>query len=160
MANSADPDQLVSSETNWSGSTLFAKGSAGQGLKQRLRFCLLANIIFDLCGSREKQSLITYTNSELPYQPTLPHNLSKFFARQQRIIKKKTMKRPIANNNDPEMDARPRSLLIAYAIRYFLLTTPQEKPNQAKKDCSRIPEIHIFRLFFAVAQCYHNLFLR
>ena len=25
MANSADPDQLASSETNWSGSTLFAK---------------------------------------------------------------------------------------------------------------------------------------
>ena len=25
MANSADPDQLASSEGNWSGSTLFAK---------------------------------------------------------------------------------------------------------------------------------------
>ena len=25
MANSADPDQLSSSEANWSGSTLFAK---------------------------------------------------------------------------------------------------------------------------------------
>ena len=36
MANSADPDQLASSEANWSGSTLFAKVgpvSAGQGLK-------------------------------------------------------------------------------------------------------------------------------
>ena len=36
MANSADPDQLASSEANWSGSTLFEKkdisGSAGQGL--------------------------------------------------------------------------------------------------------------------------------
>ena len=37
MANSTDPDQLASSEANWSGSTLFAKsghirGSAGQGL--------------------------------------------------------------------------------------------------------------------------------
>ena len=37
MANSADPDQLVSSEANWSGFTLFEKGrvypgSAGQGL--------------------------------------------------------------------------------------------------------------------------------
>ena len=32
MANSADPDQLASSEDNWSGSTLFAKEctSAGQ----------------------------------------------------------------------------------------------------------------------------------
>ena len=39
MANSADPDQLASSEANWSGSTLFAKGrvyagSAGQGLTE------------------------------------------------------------------------------------------------------------------------------
>ena len=34
MANSADPDQLASSEANWFGSTLFAKaGSAGQALK-------------------------------------------------------------------------------------------------------------------------------
>ena len=38
MTNSVDPDQLASSEANWSGSTLFAKagyiypGSAGQGL--------------------------------------------------------------------------------------------------------------------------------
>ena len=28
MANSADPDQLASSEANWSGSTLFAKAKA------------------------------------------------------------------------------------------------------------------------------------
>ena len=38
MANSADPDQLASSEANLSGSTLFAKavyilGSAGLGLR-------------------------------------------------------------------------------------------------------------------------------
>ena len=33
MANSADPDQLASSEANWSGSTLFAKASAGPGLR-------------------------------------------------------------------------------------------------------------------------------
>ena len=37
MANSADLDQLASSEANWSGSTLFEKGrvclgSTGQGL--------------------------------------------------------------------------------------------------------------------------------
>ena len=43
MANSADPDQLASSEANWSGSTLFAKashiclGSAGQGLRLQTR---------------------------------------------------------------------------------------------------------------------------
>ena len=55
MTNSADPDQLASSEANWSGSTLFAKasytrpsypGSAGQGLtliscvKVRTTWCI------------------------------------------------------------------------------------------------------------------------
>ena len=30
MANSADPDQLASSEANWSGSTLFAKTGYNQ----------------------------------------------------------------------------------------------------------------------------------
>ena len=30
MANSADPDQLSSSEVNWSGSTLFAKAGYTQ----------------------------------------------------------------------------------------------------------------------------------
>ena len=39
MANSVDPDQLASSEANWSGSTLFAKVGytpvqQGQGLMQ------------------------------------------------------------------------------------------------------------------------------
>ena len=34
MANSVDPDQLASSEGNWSGSTLFAK--AGLGLSDNL----------------------------------------------------------------------------------------------------------------------------
>ena len=39
MANIADPDQMASSEANWSGSTLFAKagynpGSTGQGWRQ------------------------------------------------------------------------------------------------------------------------------
>ena len=33
MANSADPDQLSSSEASWSGSTLFAKVSARPGLR-------------------------------------------------------------------------------------------------------------------------------
>ena len=42
MANSADPDQLASSEANWSGSTLFEKGriypgSAGQGLNLEVK---------------------------------------------------------------------------------------------------------------------------
>ena len=30
MANSADPDQLASSEANWSGSTLFSKDQVQQ----------------------------------------------------------------------------------------------------------------------------------
>ena len=30
MANSADPDQVASSEANWSGSTLFAKAGSIQ----------------------------------------------------------------------------------------------------------------------------------
>ena len=42
MTNSADPDQLASSEANWSGSTLFVKighvGSAREGLKERIYF--------------------------------------------------------------------------------------------------------------------------
>ena len=37
MANSADPDQLASSEANWSGDTVYKgrvyPGSVGQGLK-------------------------------------------------------------------------------------------------------------------------------
>ena len=42
MTNSADPDQWASSEANWSGSTLFAKGkiypgSAKLGLKDYVR---------------------------------------------------------------------------------------------------------------------------
>ena len=44
MTNSANPDQLTSSEANWSGSTMFADraylGSAGPRLKsdQRLKY--------------------------------------------------------------------------------------------------------------------------
>ena len=35
MTNSADPDQLASSEANWSGSTLFAKVGYTQGQQDR-----------------------------------------------------------------------------------------------------------------------------
>ena len=34
MANSADPDQLASSEANWSGSTLFAKADRACRVQQ------------------------------------------------------------------------------------------------------------------------------
>ena len=40
MTNSADPDQLASSEANWSGSSLFAK--AGYILVQQDKGCLMA----------------------------------------------------------------------------------------------------------------------
>ena len=35
MANSADPDQLATSEANWSGSTLFAKAVYIQGQQDK-----------------------------------------------------------------------------------------------------------------------------
>ena len=35
MANSADPDQVASSEANWSGSTLFAKGEYIRGQQDK-----------------------------------------------------------------------------------------------------------------------------
>ena len=37
MANSADPDQLASSEANWSGSTLFAKTGHDVFSKRRVK---------------------------------------------------------------------------------------------------------------------------
>ena len=63
MANSADPDQLASSEANRSGSTLFAKGgyingSAGQGSIgsgsssiQYLWVLMAAHVLFFLLAS-------------------------------------------------------------------------------------------------------------
>ena len=38
MANSADPDQLASEETNWSGSTLFAKAGYIQVQQDKAAF--------------------------------------------------------------------------------------------------------------------------
>ena len=35
MTNSADPDQLASTEANWSGSTLFAKAGYIQGQQDK-----------------------------------------------------------------------------------------------------------------------------
>ena len=37
MANSADPDQLASTEANWSGSTLFAKAGYVAFSKRRVK---------------------------------------------------------------------------------------------------------------------------
>ena len=41
MANSADPDQLASSEANWSGSTLFAKTGYVLFSKRRVNISVL-----------------------------------------------------------------------------------------------------------------------
>ena len=45
MANSADPDQLASSEANWSGSTLFAK--AGYIRVQQDKYIRVSKAIAD-----------------------------------------------------------------------------------------------------------------
>ena len=44
MTNSVDPDQLASSEANWSGSTLFAKTGHVVFSKRRANFCLYIHI--------------------------------------------------------------------------------------------------------------------
>ena len=43
MANNADPDQLSSSEANWSGSTLFAKKGQVMVSKRRVKLCTSNN---------------------------------------------------------------------------------------------------------------------
>ena len=43
MANSADPDQLASSEANWSGSTLFAKAGHIQVQQDQVKFSLFSS---------------------------------------------------------------------------------------------------------------------
>ena len=45
MTNSADPDQLASSEANWSGSTLFAKTGHVIFSKRRVNFLPLSGLI-------------------------------------------------------------------------------------------------------------------
>ena len=49
MATSADPDQLASSEANWSGSTLFAK--AGYSQVQQDKGYILSSLLFIACRS-------------------------------------------------------------------------------------------------------------
>ena len=55
MTNSADPDQLASSEANWSGSTLFAKIGHVVFSKRRVNKLRLA-----------KMALICYVSNEGP----------------------------------------------------------------------------------------------
>ena len=46
MANSADPDQLASSEANWSGSTLFSKQDISGFSRTRVRIFKHFNPLF------------------------------------------------------------------------------------------------------------------
>ena len=61
MANSTDPDQLASSEANWSGSTLFAKAGHVRGLRGTNSFLLeyflfrKSDAFLELQGVRESK---------------------------------------------------------------------------------------------------------
>ena len=58
MTNSTDPDQLASSEANWSGSSLFAKKgmlySAREGLTQTLFHLLGGNFVKIILPNSDK----------------------------------------------------------------------------------------------------------
>ena len=65
MANSADPDQLASSEANWSGSTLFVKAGyiwvqQDKGLCYYQYYFLLSSKMADI----QLQSLQNYKNKD------------------------------------------------------------------------------------------------
>ena len=76
MANSADPDQLASSEANWSGSTLFAKRgtivypcSAGHGLsfygEMRKLFQIYYQILLNRSSDKEHYILASTPQNQL-----------------------------------------------------------------------------------------------
>ena len=78
MANSADPDQLASSEANWSGSTLFAKGSAGQGLRTEINIkkshCVRSKDLLHLLLPAEEDNFkFDQTLIEVTFSSTKPH---------------------------------------------------------------------------------------
>ena len=58
MANSADPDQLASSEANWSGSTLFAKAGYIQVQQDKGENSVKALISLYITGLLESQSKV------------------------------------------------------------------------------------------------------
>ena len=66
MTNSADPDQLASSEANWSGSTLFAK--TGHVFSKRRVYMNWAasceNVSSGICGQRRPRSVCASAQSD------------------------------------------------------------------------------------------------
>ena len=60
MANSADPDQLASSEANWSGSTLFAKA----GITKTSLFKYIENFITKNWKFSDKNSDIFHISAQ------------------------------------------------------------------------------------------------
>ena len=65
MANSADPDQLASSEANWSGSTLFAKQGISGLSRTRVKFWWSA-------------SYLGFQKDKVHFSPTIPTELVAF----------------------------------------------------------------------------------
>ena len=59
MANSADPDQLASSEANWSGSTLFAKAGYIRVQQDKVKIDKVGNI------SLNKYTILTVSSSKI-----------------------------------------------------------------------------------------------
>ena len=62
MANSADPDQLASSEANWSGSTLFAKKDISGFSRTRV------NILFLFCLENRLEGISSIANFITTYE--------------------------------------------------------------------------------------------
>ena len=68
MANSADPDQLASSEANWSGSTLFAKTGQFVFSKRRVKYSDAVTSCHTYHNKTKFWDEQTSTNSIDPYQ--------------------------------------------------------------------------------------------
>ena len=66
MTNSADPDQLASSEANWSGSTLFAKIGISSFSRTRVKICWSLNQVYSfqiVTLDSEKKQQKTHTKN-------------------------------------------------------------------------------------------------
>ena len=57
MANSADPDQLASSEANWSGSTLFAKQGTSRFSRTRVN-TIVSTLVMDKQNKNSAEGII------------------------------------------------------------------------------------------------------
>ena len=65
MINSADPDQLASSEANWSGSTLFAKAGHIQVLQDQGEYQHYINVWGDRLQPQHKHLTAAASSSHL-----------------------------------------------------------------------------------------------